>query len=511
MRKKYVVLNLLTAWGGQAVIVIFNFILRMLFVKYLSIEYLGMNGLFSNILSLLSLAEMGIGSAIIYSLYEPLAKKEETVVQSFMDFYKKAYWIIGSVILLAGSAFIPFLDWFIKDGTKIQGFEIIYFLFVLDTSVSYFFSYKISLIIANQKSFIVNIYANGVKLVKIIVSMLVISVWQNYFSYLILQMAFTLLENVLISHRADKMYPFLKEKRRKALSIEQKVQIKKNTMAMLFHRIGNIVVNGTDNLILSKFVSMASVGLLSNYNMVLNGLHTLIGQVFQAFTAGVGNYVVTEGENQQRQLFWQMFFLNFWLYGSCSVGLFCLFNPFIILWIGAEYAFSKAIVFLVVFNFFITGMRKTVLTFRDAMGLFWHDRYKAFIEAVLNLLISLFLVKQIGIAGVFLGTIISTVMTCFWIEPYILFRYGLKEKIRRYFKYYGYYLVLTVTAGMIGDYLCNYINGNDIKSFVGKAAVCVIICQLIFFIGCIPVKYTYIVIEKIKEGIRIFDKSNMKK
>lgn len=506
MRKKYVVLNLLTAWGGQAVIVIFNFILRMLFVKYLSIEYLGMNGLFSNILSLLSLAEMGIGSAIIYSLYEPLAKNEVTVVQAFMNFYKKAYWIIGSVILLAGSAFIPFLDWFIIDGTQIQGFKVIYFLFVLDTSISYFFSYKASLIIANQKSFIVTIYANSVKLVKIVVSMILISIWQNYFGYLILQMAFTLLENVLISYKADKMYPFLKEKRGKALSVEQKAQIKKNTMAMLFHKIGNIVVNGTDNLILSKFVSMVSVGLLSNYNMVLNGLHTLMGQVFMAFTAGVGNYVVTEEKNQQRQLFWQMFFLNFWLYGTCSVGLFCLFNPFIVLWIGEEYTFSKLIVFLMVLNFFLTGMRKTVLTFRDAMGLFWHDRYKAFIEAVLNLLISLLLVKRIGIAGVFLGTIISTVITCFWIEPYILFRYGLKEKIRRYFKYYGYYFVLTVAAGMIGDYLCNCIEGNDIKSFVGKVLICIIVCQLFFLMGCVPVKSTDIIVEKIKQGIKTRNK-----
>lgn len=502
MRKKYAVLNLITAWLGQAVIVIFNFILRGLFIKYLSLEYLGMNGLFSNVLSLLSLAELGIGTAIIYSLYEPLAKKEEIVVQALMDFYEKAYRLIGCFIFIIGIALIPFLGWFIREGTEIEGLRIIYVLFLLDSVVSYFYSYKASLIIANQKSFVVHIYTNGVKIIKIILSIIVIWIWKNYYFYLFVQLGCTLLENILISQKANRMYPFLKRKRKNILLEKKRNEIKKNTFGMMFHKVGNIVVNGTDNLIISKFVSIVSVGRISNYTMVLNVFHSFIGSVFQAFTAGIGNYAITEEREKQKQLFWQLFFMNFWLYGTCAVGLFCLFNPFICFWIGEEYTFSKGIVFLFLLNFYLTGMRKAVLTFRDAMGLFWHDRYKAFIEAIFNLVFSIILVKKMGIAGVYLGTIISTLLTCFWVEPYILFKYRLKEKMMKYVKFYGYYAFLTILAGITASYVTDFISGNHFFALLGKGIVCMIICQFIFIIGSFPINQTHLIIERIRECVR---------
>lgn len=502
MRTKYAVLNLLTAWSGKIVIVLFNFILRIVFIQYLSIEYLGVNGLFSNILSILSLADLGISTAIIYSLYRPLENKDETIIKALMGYYKKAYWYIGIIIFLIGVSFIPFLSFFINEETQVKNLEVIYFIFVLETASTYFFSYKANFIIANQKSFIVNLYTNGVKLLRIVISIVVLMFWRNFMAYLLVQLGSTLLENVLISRKAEKMYPILKEKNNEKLSIELRGEIKRNTIALLFHRIGDSVVNGTDYLIMSKFINMISVGIYSNYNMIIQFVHNMLGQFFQSLAAGVGNFSVKEEKGRQQHLFWQIFFIGFWLYGICSVILFCLINPFVTLWVGEDFLFSKEIVIVLVINFYITGMRKPVLTFRDAMGLFWKERYKAIIEALLNIVVSLLLVKQYGVIGIFVGTLFSTVATCLWVEPYVLFRYAWNRTTKKYFLYYLYYSMVTLITGGTAFHAVNQIVGNTLIFFLIKSLVCFGICFMCFLLGSLPTYEGRLFLKKIIKVIK---------
>lgn len=327
--------------------------------------------------------------------------------------------------------------------------------------------------------------------------MLVLVIWKSFFIYLCVQIASTLLENILISKKAEKMYPFLKLSfKGNKLPKEDWLKIKKNTLAMICHKVGTILVAGTDNLLISKFVGISVVGIYSNYMMVLNALTGILGHVFSSITAGVGNFVVTEQEERKRTLFRQIYFLNFWIYGFCSICVFCLCNDFISIWVGQGFFLDKKVIFVMMINYYLTGMRKPVLIFRDAYGLFWQDRYKAIVEAFVNLVVSVFLAKYFGMLGVLLGTTISTISVCLWVEPLILFEYGIKtENMVNYFLKFAIYGILTLVAGclsyMIGDYLAaGYIT---IIRLVIKGMICAIVTNIIFWVATYKMnEFTYI-------------------
>lgn len=497
MRTKYAIRNILTAWIGQIFVVMINFIQRRVFIHYLDISYLGINGLFSNILSLLSLAELGVGTAIVYSLYEPLSKEDWDKTALLMKFYQRAYHVIGVFILAAGWAMTPFLSFFVKEETGISHLQLYYMLFVLDSGISYFYSYKASLIQADQKQYIVTVYSQVAKIVRLCVSMAVLAVWQNFFLYLCVQIASTLLENILVSNKADSMYPCLKlSLKGRTLPKEEKRKIKKNTLAMVYHKAGTILVMGTDNLLISKFVGVSEVGLYSNYVMILNSLTGILIHIFSSITAGVGNFVATEKEERKKTLFDKVYFLTFWIYGFCSVCVFCLCNDFIEIWVGDGFHLDDRMILVMVVNYYLTGMRKPVLTFRDAFGLFWQDRYKALVEAGVNLLASILLAKYFGMFGVLLGTTISTVFVCLWVEPLILFRYGIKGgKLGNYFLKFGIYGVITLAAGSASYVIGQHLAAGQmaIVRLLIKGMVCVVITGSVFLVTTFKMKeFSYV-------------------
>lgn len=506
MRTKYAIRNILTAWIGQIVVVIINFIQRRVFIHYLDISYLGINGLFSNILSLLSLAELGIGTAIVYSLYEPLSKKDWDKAALLMKFYRRAYHAIGLFILAAGWAVTPFLSFFVKEETGISHLQIYYMLFVLDTGISYFYSYKAALIQADQKQYIVTVYSQAVKIIRLCVSMAVLAVWQNFFLYLCVQIASALLENILISHKADRMYPCLKlPLKGRTLPKEEMKKIKKNTLAMIYHKAGMILVTGTDNLLISKFVGVSAVGLYSNYVMILNALTGILIHIFSSITAGVGNFVVTETEERKKTLFDKVYFLTFWIYGFCSVCVFCLCNDFIEIWVGKGFHLDNSLILVMVVNYYLTGIRKPVLTFRDAFGLFWQDRYKALVEAVVNLLASILLAKYFEMFGVLLGTTISTVFVCLWVEPLILFQHGIKGgKIGNYFLKFGIYGVITLAAGIASYVIGQHLAAGQmaIVRLLIKGTICAVVTGSVFWVTTFKMKEFSYVKEAVLETLK---------
>lgn len=475
--------NLIFSLVGQAAGVAINFVARIVFLKILTAEYLGINGLFSNILSMLSLMELGVGSAMTFSLYKPLALNDKEKIKSLMSLYRKAYIIIGILILIVGIAITPLLPYFIDEMPNIsENINLIYILFVINTAISYFYTYKRSLIISDQRRYIATAYRYGFYFFLNVAQIIVLYITRNYIWYLATQIVFTFMENVTLSIKADKMYPYLKEKKAKKLEKSDTDKIKKNVIAMIGHKIGGIVVNGTDNLILSKFVGLVEVGIYSNYYLIINALNIILGQVFTAVTASVGNLVATTNKEKVYNVFKKIFFLNFWLYGFSAICLLVLFNNFITIWLGSEYLFSMDIVLVLVVNFYITGMRKAVLTFRDATGLYWEDRYKPIAESIINLVFSIILVKMLGTVGVFIGTFISTMTTCFWVEPFVLYKNEFGLSIKHYLKKYVIYSIITVIVGIITIVLCNMINITGIIGFIIKALICVFVINGLFFI-----------------------------
>lgn len=471
---------------GQFLGTLTVFISRIFFLKVLSTDYLGLNGLFTNILTVLSFAELGFGTAITFSLYNPLVNDDKEKIKSLMYLYKIIYRYVTVIIFVIGSILTPFLKYLIADMPDISDIYVIYLLYVINTSISYVCSYKKTLVIADQNRYIATFYRYFCYIFLNIIQTIVLLIFRNYIIYMIIQIFFTFLENYLISKKADKMYPYLLDKNVKKLGDNEKKDLFKNTKAMLMHKIGGILVNSTDNIILSKYVGLSSVGIYSNYLIIKQALISITGQIFNATSAGIGNLCADNESNEKKvQVFYNLNFASFVIYSITSIGLVNVLVPFITLWIGEEYIFSTNINLMFILIYYITGMRNPVLTYREAMGLFYKDRYKAIIEAIVNLLFSIVLAKKIGTIGVLLGTLISSIGVSVWVEIHILFKYGFKLKPKHYIERYIVYFILTILMSIITNVICNKI---AVQNLFFKVIINGVI-SVVTSIGCICILY----------------------
>lgn len=479
-RTSNTVKNIKFALAGQMLGILISLVSRKVFVMFLSAEYLGLNGLFSNILSMLALAELGVGAAIVYSLYKPIAEENFSEIKSIMRLYKTIYTTVGVFILVAGCALTPFLQFFIRDMPDIPNIRLIYLIYVVNSATSYFFTYKRSLIIANQKWHIVTTYHYGLFFILNVVQMVVLWLTSNFIFYLLLQAANTLLENILLSRKANRLYPFLRETDVPPLPCEIKAEIKRNVFAMVFHKVGGVIVFSTDNILISKLVGLTAVGIYSNYMMIRQALNTVTGLVFQSVSASFGNLNAQNSNKRTLEIFHIINFVGAWIFGFCLICLIVLINPFISLWLGNGYLFSTSIVLWFSLAFYVSGMRTACLTVREVMGLFWYDRYKPMFEVSINLIASVILGRKFGVAGILAGTVISTMTTCFWVEPLVLYRYGLHAPVRTFFVRYGIYTLITVLAGAVTIVLCKFTPPFGIMEFGAKLAVCAVVPNAIF-------------------------------
>ena len=465
----------------QLAVVLANFLARRAFITVLSDAYLGLNGTFGNILSMLSLAELGVGTAITYSMYKPLADGDEAQLLGLMVLYRRYYRIIGIFIALLGAALTPFLPYLIHDhaALNVPHIQLIYLLFVFDSALSYFFVYKQSIITADQKQYIITYYKNLILICTILVQILFLLLTKNYFVYLGLKIGGTLLTNLLLAQKADRLYPFLKNRESLPLPQEVRGTISKNIRATLMHKIGAVVVFETDNFLIMYFIGAVAVGFYSNYLMITQGLMNVYTMVFRSLTASVGNLCAEEDKTHAQAVFWRLDFFTRWLYGFSAISLLVLLNHFIgSIWLTENYLFPLPVVLLIAMNFYLTGMRQGVLTFRDAMGLYWYDRHKPIAESLINLGVSIALAKPFGIAGIFIGTFVSSITTCCWIEPFILFRHGFHASSKRYFLRYVLHTALTAALGFATWELCLLLPASGLTAFVGKLVLCALVPNL---------------------------------
>ena len=472
--------NIKFAMVGQMLGLLISLASRKVFVMFLSAEYLGLNGLFSNILSMLALAELGVGAAIVYSLYKPIAEENFSEIKSIMRLYKTIYTTVGVFILVAGCTLTPFLQFFIRDMPDIPNIRLIYLIYVVNSATSYFFTYKRSLIIANQKWHIVTIYHYGLFFILNVAQMVVLWLTSNFIPYLLLQAANTLLENILLSRKANRVYPFLRETNVPPLPCEIKAEIKRNVFAMIFHKVGGVIVFSTDNILISKLVGLTAVGIYSNYMMIRQALNTVTGLVFQSVSASFGNLNAQNSNKRTLEIFHIINFAGAWIFGFCSICLIVLINPFISLWLGNGYLFSTSIVLWFSLAFYVSGMRTACLAAREVMGLFWYDRYKPMFEVSINLIASVILGRKFGVAVIMACTVISTMTTCFWVEPLVLYRHGFHAPVSSFFIKYGTYTLITTIAGIITVMLCEFTHFSGITGFITKLVICAVVPNAIF-------------------------------
>ncbi|WP_339206404.1 oligosaccharide flippase family protein [Paenibacillus sp. FSL K6-3182] len=481
MRTSYSIKNLSITLIGQIVAMGIAFPARFVFVKFLGTEYLGINGLFTNIVSVLSFVELGIGSAIIFSLYKPIAENNSYQIKALMNFYKMAYQVIGIVVLVLGLLLLPFLDLIVQDSALQYNLYIIYLLFLLNSVISYFYAYKRSIIIANQKNYIVN-SIRYISLISLnVIQMVILITTKNFILFLIVQICLTIIENLIVSRVANKLYPFLKHSCNTKLDVNDKKGIYKNVRALMYHKFGSTVKLSTDSIVISTFIGINWVGLYSNYYLITNAINSILNQVFNSITASVGNLIVSENENNKYRVFENIYFANFWIGGISAICIFQLLNPFVTLWLGKNYLLSENIVLLISITFFVTVMRNSVLTFKNAGGLFTQDKFKPIIEAILNLVLSIYLAGKFGISGVLMGSLLSTVFTSFWIEPYIVYKYIFKKTVTAYFIKYIKYVGILIISTMVSVRFSNLNIQSELYLFLYKLFISLIIPNLIFY------------------------------
>lgn len=462
MRKKKAIYNSLAAFISNIINIVISFISRSFFIKLLGIEYLGINGLFSNVISMLSIAELGIGSAIIFNLYKPIANDNKREISALMNFYKKAYSYISIIVLAIGLILVPFLPLIVGETTININLTITYLIFLVEILVSYFLSYKRSLLFATQNNYIVNTIHIGYIIVLNSIQILFLYLTKNYYIHILLRVLMQLIENIIINTIINRKYPYLREYRKEKISKNVEKDIFKKVKALFLHKIGGFLVLGTDNIIISAFINIKTVGLYANYTLIINNLNNLFKQFILAVTPSVGNLLVNNNKESSYSIFNKIRFLN--TYISIFVGcmLIGLLNPFITIWLGKEYLFSISVIIVLVINYYLLSNRNTYNVFKDAAGIFFEDRFVPLIESLLNIIFSIILVKKIGLIGVFIGTFISSLALWCYSYPKYVYKKIFDRSYKNYIKETLGYFILYIVILMIQLKLLNLVSINSI-------------------------------------------------
>lgn len=482
-RTEYSLMNMFTSFFGYALNIILSFLCRMVFVRCLTEEYLGVSGLFTNIISILSLSELGIGTAIVYALYKPIAENNEPQISALMKIYGTAYKIIGLFIFCIGLLCIPFLDFIINDKPNIvEDIRVIYLLYLFSTASSYFFSYRSSILTASQRNYVVLGISYLGTILQNLVQIIVLLLTRNFMLYLIIQVICTYLSNIAISIKAKKDYPYICSKTTYKLTRDEVWNLVKNIKALTITKISGILVNNTDNIAITYFGGLASTGIASNYTLVSSMFTSLLNQFFGSMGASIGNINATEKPETKYFYFKVINFSNFWLYGWGAIGIALVLSDIVELCFGSNYVLPISIPIIIAINFYIVGMQSAVWTFKSTLGLFKYGQYLLFITASLNIVGDIILGEKLGVFGIFLATVISRILTNCWYDPYVVFKHGFHKKFTKYFLEYLWYFLVLLVAAILCFVSCVWVNFSPLANVIFKIIICSIVPNVVFYL-----------------------------
>lgn len=421
------------------------FIARKVFLDVLGEELLGLSSLYTNIVGMLSIVELGIGTAIIFALYKPFAEDDRSKIKAYIKYYRKFYTSIGLLVLVGGVLLVPFLKIFIKNDVNMTEANIYFILFLLNTVVTYLFSYKISLLYVSQQTYKVSIANTINKVVTVVVQIVLLKILPSYYIYLIVQLIFNCLYYFIINRIIDKQFSWINEEDGE-LTTEEKGSLSKNVKSLFLHKIGGLLVLSTDNIVISYFLNLNMVAKYNSYNLVISSLQSVIVSTLASITSSVGNLLTENNKENSYLVHKRLFFLNFWIAAFVTIGLFNAMDQLIVVWMGESQLLNRFTITVVLINFYFMLMRNSVESFKEAGGLYYQDRFASIIEAVVNLVSSIILVNLIGLPGVFIGTLISNVTVLFWVKPKIVYKYIFKKPLINYFITYIKYLGIGIVV-----------------------------------------------------------------
>lgn len=437
---------------------IFAFVSKSVFIYYLGIEYAGLNSFFTNVLGVLNIAELGLSTVVAYSLYKPIVENDTKTINEILKLFKYLYIIIAIIILVIGLIVTYFLPYMVNTNISLIEIRTSFILFLISTVVSYLFTFLNVLPIADQKSYIVTKIQGIIKIVKCIIQIFAIIIFQNYYVWLLLEIVGDIIGYIYTNQIIRKKYSYYYDNN--TLKFKELLKKYKDVMQrikdMFFHKIGGLVVDQTDNIIISYYCTLTTVGIYGNYILVFNLVVGIFEQAFSSITASIGNLIIKEGEKQSFKLWKELHILVVFLTSIFCYLFYKLINDFIIVWIGQEYLLTNVIVLFITLNIMFKIIKQPIDKFKEAFGIFW-DKQAPFIEALINLSISIVLAMRFGVLGVVIGTVVSNIIIIAIWKPYVTFKYGFKERFIEYIKLNIPLVLVAMMSVFSLNFVTNYI------------------------------------------------------
>lgn len=481
-RAKNSIRNVSFGFINKIVSLVCPFVIRTIIIKKLGSEYLGINSLFNAILNVLSLSELGFGSAIVFSMYKPIAHNKKDKINQLLNFYRKIYHIIGGIVLTIGLILVPFLGFLVKDDLPADmNLYILYFIYLFNSVLSYFlFSYKESLFNANQRSDITNLVKTLVSIGMYIIQIIILFMGGNYYQYIVLLPISTIAINVIQNKLSLKMYPDIKCEGK--IDKEELESIKKRVSALIGHKIGGTILYTFDNIIISSFLGLTIVAMYGNYYYLISAILTTFTTIYSSITAVIGNSIVMETKEKNYKTFKKLSFANYWFAIWCTICYVCLAQKFMVIWMGSKFLFGFDTVILLGIFMFIQLIRKTILSYKDAAGMWQEDKFKPYIESIANLIINIILVNIIGINGVIISSIIATGLISLPWELHILFKNYFKKSEFAYVKHFALNIVNMIAIFVCTYCICNSFHFNMYLDFLFSLLVCALLPNIILLV-----------------------------
>lgn len=467
----------------QFVKIVLVFASRIVFVKILGASYLGINGLFSNVLGILSLADLGMATAMMYSLYKPLAKKDYKLINAYMNFYKKVYNYIAIIVTVFGILMIPFLKYMINLPENIPHIYLYYIILLSNTVVSYLYISVTTLAVADQKSYLINGYDIIFQLVVNVLQVIILILTKSFALYLLVNTFCILLGNIFKVKAVKKEYKYLSSSTENKLPKKARKELYNNVKSLFLYKIGSIIQGSTDNILISIMVGTVVVGYYSNYCTIILAITTFITMFFTSLKASLGNYIVENNTDNQYNMFCILEFFNYWLVTFCSICFYTLIPDFIKICFGKEYLLSDMLLFFAVLNFYTTNIRQTIWAFRETTGIFQKTKYITLVTSILNIFLSIVLGKIMGLEGIILATIVSRLLYAWWKEPKILYNDYFKVSVWKYIKQYLLRVLEMLIVMICCSTVCNLISIENIYVlFLMKMIITSLITVLLFIL-----------------------------
>lgn len=458
------------------------FCIRTVIIYTLGEHYLGVSGLFTSVLQVLNLSELGFGSAMVYSMYRPIAEEDTDKICALLNLYKKVYRIIGMAVFVFGFSVLPFIPRLVKAGYPEDiNLYIIYVIYLFNTAISYLlYAYKGSLLSAHQRNDIENIISLIMSALQYGIQIVILILCKNYYLYIIIMPIVTVVTNLVRSKIVDRKYP--QYTCRGVLEKSVLVDIVKRVSSLFGHQLAYTLINSADNIVISAYLGLTMVAVYNNYYLVLTAVISFISIIISSITAGIGNSMVIETVDKNKRDLKKFSLLMHWLVGWCSICLFCLYQPFIRLWMGKRMLLSVDTVFLLVFYFYISEIRRIINTFKNAAGMWWVDKFKPYVVVFADIILDIILVQLIGVNGVIIASIISVLFIYIPWETNVFFKYYFKESSAPYYWELLKKCTVFALSGVFTFIICNVVQNEGIYGLLLRAGICVIVPNTVLLI-----------------------------